>query len=65
MRCEAATVMASDGLSIGYRAWWNIRKLVMSVFGPAQLSGDRDPVERLRRERAAKVAQIQRERGTH
>ncbi|MDO5711221.1 MAG: hypothetical protein Q4P32_05710 [Micrococcales bacterium] len=56
--------MASDGLSIGYRIWWSFRKFIMSVFGPAQLSGESDPVEKLRHERAAKVAQIQRERGT-
>lgn len=55
--------MSSDGLSIGYRAWWNVRRLVMTVFGPAQLSGDRDPIERLRRERAAKIARIQQQRG--
>lgn len=54
--------MASDGLSVGYRLWWNIRKSVMSVFGPAQLGGESDPIYRLDRERAAKVAEAQAKR---
>lgn len=49
--------MANDeGLSIGYRLWWNIRRAVMSVLGPAQL-GDDDPLERLHAERAERVAE--------
>ncbi|STD05717.1 hypothetical protein [Dermatophilus congolensis] len=45
-----------DGLSLGYRLWWNIRRVAMSIFGPAQL-GDNDPLHRLKAEREAKIAQ--------
>ena len=49
--------MAKDeGLSLGYRIGWNIRKMTMTVFGPAQL-GDEDPMERLHEERRRKVAE--------
>lgn len=48
----------NEGLSLAYRLGWNIRKLVMSVFGPAQL-GDDDPLERLHAERRQKVAEAQ------
>ncbi|WP_168583629.1 hypothetical protein [Gephyromycinifex aptenodytis] len=49
--------MAKDeGLSIGYRMGWNIRRAVMSVLGPAQL-GEDDPMERLNVERRNKVAE--------
>ncbi|WP_040158558.1 hypothetical protein [Mobilicoccus massiliensis] len=55
--------MAKDeGLSLGYRLWWNIRKAVLTVFGPAQL-GDADPLERLRREREEKAARARARRG--
>lgn len=47
-----------EGLSIGYRLWWNIRRLVLTVLGPAQL-GDADPLYRLKKERADKVAAYQ------
>ena len=49
--------MAKDeGLSLGYRIGWNIRKMAMTVFGPAQL-GEEDPTERLHEERRRKVAE--------
>ncbi len=47
--------MARDGLSLGYRVWWRIRKTVLTFYGPAQL-GANDPISRLERERAARVA---------
>lgn len=55
--------MASDGLSIGYRLWWGIRRVALSVFGPAQLGGANDPILRLERERAEKVRQARRSQG--
>ncbi len=55
--------MANDGLSIGYRLWWSIRRVVLSVFGPAQLGGANDPIRRLERERADKVEQARRSKG--
>lgn len=45
-----------DGLSLGYRMWWGIRRSILTVFGPAQL-GEDDPIENLRRERDEKIAQ--------
>ncbi|GAB47484.1 hypothetical protein [Mobilicoccus pelagius] len=49
--------MAKDeGLSLGYRIGWNIRKLAMTFFGPAQL-GEEDPMERLHEERRRKSAE--------
>lgn len=55
--------MARDeGLSLAYRLGWRIRYTVMHLFGPAQLSGQVDPHERLDRERAAKVAEARRRR---
>lgn len=49
-------VAGDEGLSLGYRLGWRIRKTVMTVFGPAQL-GDNDPLERLRVERERKIAE--------
>lgn len=48
----------NDGLSLGYRLWWGIRRSVLTVFGPAQL-GDADPLYKLKQERAEKVRAIQ------
>jgi hypothetical protein len=45
-----------EGLSLAYRIGWRIRYLGWHLFGPAQLQGDQDPHERLRRERQARVA---------
>ena len=45
-----------EGLSLGYRIGWNIRRAAMTVFGPAQL-GDEDPMERLYNERRQKVSE--------
>lgn len=55
--------MADDRLTLKYRLWWNIRKLTMTVFGPAQL-GANDPLVRLEVERAAKVREAQRRRSS-
>ncbi len=49
--------MSSDGLSLGYRIGWRLRKAVMTVFGPAQLGGEDDPLARLEREKSAKIAE--------
>ena len=45
----------SEGLSIGYRISYRVRAIGLSIYGPAQLGEDDDPLVRLRRERAAKV----------
>ncbi len=54
--------MAKDGLSLGYRIWWRIRKAVMTFYGPAQLGNANDPIRRLERERAEKAEQARRKR---
>ncbi len=46
----------NEGLSLGYRLWWRIRRHTMTFLGPAQL-GDDDPIERLTEERRAKAAE--------
>ncbi len=48
--------MSSEGLSLGYRIVYRLRRVVMSVYGPAEL-GDDDPLVRLAEERAAKIAE--------
>lgn len=42
-----------EGLSLGYRMWWGIRRTVLTFLGPAQL-GDSDPLYKLKQEREAK-----------
>jgi hypothetical protein len=44
-----------EGLSLLYRIGWHFRYIGMHMYGPAQLEGQRDPHERLRRERQEKV----------
>lgn len=46
-------------LSLSYRLRYRIRSAAMHVFGPAQLGVVDDPHERMRRERAAKVAALE------
>ncbi|HET7477351.1 MAG TPA: hypothetical protein VFJ97_15185 [Dermatophilaceae bacterium] len=46
----------NEGLSLAYRVGWQIRRVAFSVFGPAQLEGDDDPIQRLKHERANRVA---------
>ncbi|MCA0436469.1 MAG: hypothetical protein M9891_16265 [Austwickia sp.] len=48
--------MSSDGLSLGYRIGWRLRKIAMTFFGPAQL-GSEDPTRKLHAEREAKIAE--------
>ena len=45
-----------EGLSLGYRIMYRIRRMVMQMYGPAQLGEGNDPLARLQRERASKVA---------
>ncbi|UJH69650.1 hypothetical protein [Ornithinimicrobium sp. INDO-MA30-4] len=45
-----------EGLSLGYRIMHRIKVAGLTVYGPAQLSDDKDPIARLHRKRAAKVA---------
>ncbi len=52
--------LESEGLSVAYRIGWRIRYLGWHLFGPAELHGDQDPHERLRRERHARVAAARR-----
>ena len=48
--------MSKDGLSLGYRVGWRLRKIAMIFFGPAQL-GAEDPTRKLYAEREAKIAE--------
>ncbi|WP_353509847.1 hypothetical protein [Intrasporangium sp.] len=52
----------NEGLSIGYRIGFQLRKLGLTVFGPAQLGETSDPTAQLRAERAARVARARRAR---
>ncbi len=45
-----------EGLSIWYRIGYRVQWVVWHVMGPAQLGGEEDPHERLRRRREARVA---------
>ncbi len=45
-----------EGLSLWYRIKWRINYALLTVYGPARLEGDNDPLTRLERQRAAKVA---------
>jgi hypothetical protein len=49
-----------EGLSVLYRLGWRIRYIGMHLYGPAQLDGQSDPHERLKRERQNKVAAARR-----
>lgn len=46
----------NEGLSLWYRLIWQIKYKGYHIYGPAQLSGQRDPHVRLREKREAKVA---------
>lgn len=46
----------NEGLSWAYRCFWRFQYVLLSVFGPAQLSDRQDPRRQLERQRAAKVA---------
>ena len=45
-----------EGLSLGYRIMYRLRRMVMQMYGPAQLGEGDDPLSRLQRERENKVA---------
>ncbi len=45
-----------EGLSLWYRITWRINYALLTVYGPPRLDGDKDPLTRLERRRAAKVA---------
>jgi hypothetical protein len=51
-----------EGLSLLYRVVWRIRYIGMHMYGPAQLDGQTDPHERLKRERQHKVDAARRAR---
>lgn len=53
--------MSKDGLSLGYRIGWRLRKIAMIFFGPAQL-GAEDPTRKLYAEREAKLAEARAKR---
>ena len=35
---------------------WHVRRVMLTLFGPAQLGSDSDPIERLKRERRERSA---------
>lgn len=51
------------GLSLGYRVRWRVMYLLLAWGGPPHRSLELDPRERLRRERAARVAAAHAARG--
>lgn len=51
-----------EGLSLLYRLGWRIRYMGMHLFGPAELQGQQDPHQRLKRERQNKVEAARRAR---
>lgn len=53
-----------DGLSLGYKIGYNIRRVLFSIFGPAQQSGNNDPLYRLHRERERKIAEAKAKRSS-
>lgn len=54
--------MSSEGLSLGYRIVYRLRRIVMSIYGPAELGGDNDPLVRLKEERDVKIAEAKAKR---
>lgn len=46
----------NTGLTLWYRILWRLEYWGVSVVGPAQQTLERDPKEKLRRERARRVA---------
>ena len=44
------------GLSVRYRVMYRLRRMILQMYGPAQLGEGDDPLAKLQRERAAKVA---------
>ncbi|BDZ58926.1 hypothetical protein FB554_2119 [Barrientosiimonas humi] len=58
MSHQQPTPIAKDraGLSVGYRFRWRVMYHLLAWGGPPHRALDADPRERLRRERAARVA---------
>lgn len=48
--------LPTAGLSIAYRLGWQFRRVLFTLFGPAQLGAQSDPIERLKTERRRKSA---------
>ncbi|HEV7148059.1 MAG TPA: hypothetical protein VGN48_13785 [Pedococcus sp.] len=44
-----------EGLSLGYRLRYRLRRMILQIYGPAQLGESQDPLAKLANERAAKV----------
>ncbi|HEV7196766.1 MAG TPA: hypothetical protein VGN19_12560 [Pedococcus sp.] len=44
-----------EGLSMGYRVRYRLRRMILQIYGPAQLGDSEDPLAKLANERAAKV----------
>ena len=53
----------TTGLSLWYRLTWRAEYLGVSLTGPAEQTLERDPKERLRRERTRRVARAHADRG--
>lgn len=47
----------SEGLSLWYRFTWRVKYTVLTFYGPPRLEAGQDPLTKLERERAAKVAE--------
>lgn len=54
----------TTGLSTGYRAFWRLKYLGLSIFGPADRSIEASPRERVKWERAYKVFNAHQAAGT-
>ena len=44
------------GLSVPYLMGWHVRRVMLTLFGPAQLGSSSDPIERLKQERRERSA---------
>lgn len=44
------------GLSVPYLMGWQVRRVLFTLFGPAELGSSSDPIERLKTERRQKSA---------
>jgi hypothetical protein len=48
--------LPTAGLSIPYRIGWQVRRVLFTLFGPAELGSSSDPIERLKTERRERSA---------
>jgi len=53
---SARAKLPKEGLSIPYRLGWQFRRVLFTLFGPAQLGAQSDPIQRLTNERRRKSA---------